>query len=413
MSKRFILLLVSVALVASGTTVVAMTQHGKSAASSTAGAKKPGISSTTPLYAYATGGFFVLMRGSQELARVKRSFDNEDSDNNQVAWTFDGRYVAFLSRSVDSGHTDAVSTPGQLDVVNATTGTVSSYSCPDCDTLAAVGSDTILALSRSDQGYQMHSFDLSSSKPGMPVDMSGLQYPDAANELLAGAAGQTLVEYQGANGYSANGLYLMKADGSSGTYSREIPDQGRAVFSAAAEQTTYNTPEMAVVLRDYDGYRRGKCLETDSLKLISALGTEVNADMSTARPSTDGDAHRNGWRFDDLWWGPDGHLHAIISVSTCDERGVQQSVAADSLYRLDGNLWIQDDPSPVTLERTFSGTAKVTLTEQDCTTDKSIPEYYCNTGPLYFEESGKRSLVADHVILISTPPFAFKGSSSI
>lgn len=409
MSKRFILLLVSVALVASTATVVTMSSHRKSAASSTDVAKKPGTSSAEPLYAYGTGGYFVLMRGSQEVARVQRSFDNEDPDNNQVAWTFDGRYVAFLSRSADplTDHT-----PGQLIVVNTATSAVSRLSCPSCDTLTAVSGDTVLTLNRSDQGYQMYSFDLASSKPGTPVDMSGLEYPEAYNGFMAGAAGQVLVGFQGAKDYSTNGIYLMKADGSSGAYSKEIPDQGRAISAVAAEQTAYNRAEIAVVLHDYDGERRGKCVGTESLKLISMSGTEVDTDMSTARPSTDGDTHRNGWRFDDLWWGPDGHLHAIITASTCNASGDSLSVTPDSLYRLDGNLWVQEDASSVTLERIFSATAKAVVTEQDCTIDRSIPKYYCGTGPLYFEESGKRSLVADHVILISTPPFAFKGTTS-
>ena len=388
MSKRVVLLLASVAVVSSLATVTVML------------ARRPNTSSSTP-YAYATLSNFVLMRGGHEVARVKRPFSVDDAETSKIAWTFDGRYVVFLSQAEYIGHRQDHPAM-QLDIVDARTGALRSLPCPYCDTIAAVGGDTILALTAHTNGQvsEMRSFDVSTSKPGAPVDMSGLQNGQVDyNTLLAGAGGQVLVEDGSTSLDVPSSLYLMKKDGSAGAYSKQIPDEDPRIW-AAAENTVYNEPEIAVVVAKFG---------TDLVKLIGPSGEETDINMSTVPPPPD-QCTSDAVTVRDLWWGSDGYLRAVISAGTCNATPDQGATSSSpfTLYRLDGNRWVQEDSDPVLAERVFSGGAKAKLIFTNHNTQSLFGD---KNQSLYYEQSAKRTLLADDVILILTPPPTSKPSS--
>jgi hypothetical protein len=336
------------------------------------------------------------------VAKVARLFDEGDSTVNQVVWTRSGDYVMFLD-----DHPMRV--PGAshqaLIFVNTHTGKVGHLHCPDCASFAAVGDNDVLALINKAEKPNVLKFNLDSPGRGTPVTEPSSLRTVAWTEFLASTRGKVLVNASTLPTYQEV-AQLYGADGSRSF--DEGPFSDGYILAAAADRTIYGSPVIAATAATNPGICASEYYVT-LFNLATSGRFDFNmSDLLPPRYITDA---RGGIEVQDLWWGLDGHLRATIQSWDCDntkkdEQSKKVHPTPSTLWRLDGARWVQEDPSLETMVRQLDRSTKVVLVIPTCI-DKPVQVdqvHLCNTGKLYNDHTGTRTLVADNVISISTPP---------
>jgi hypothetical protein len=344
-------------------------------------------------YAYVTEREVVLMRGERTVARVRRLFDAADPADYQVVWTHSGDYLAFYSdarvRREDTSQLQLVS-------VNASTGAVHRARCADCGTFTPVGRNSILA--RGSAG--VFRFDLDKPGPGSPIP--------APLTTAAGRYGQFLVsspEHVITSQYEGNNerLDLMKADGSAPQRLGSF-DSNDYMPAAVSRAGTESQRTFAVAFRTNPGL-----CGPFPIYVFGMDGTGRRTDMSRVTRD-DLTAGEYGLQVNDLWWGLDGHFHAAIEPLVCkrDSENVyhREPAGPSSVWRLDDAVWVEEKSGAATMQRALGTDVNAVLVAHDCGSSARRREsdaVYCNSGVLYRERDGERTVVADDVLSISAP----------
>ncbi|MFD8077815.1 hypothetical protein ACFV3E_34765 [Streptomyces sp. NPDC059718] len=358
-----------------------------------------------PAYAYITPTRFVLMRGGRPAAEVSRVFDLADPQHNKVAWTYDGRYVVFLS---DDAFLDRPEDT-RLIAVNAATGQVRRLSCAHCYDLAPVGEGDVLALmgSAGEEGAGMLRFAMdgahSARTEPSPFTGNGSTWLPG---LLAGTPTRVLTAQYAitSSGGTAMNLRLVDADGG-GEVSFPLFESNAYMPAAAAR--THGQEHIAVAART----NPGACPAPFPISLLNSQGKATATDMTAALPPGFVPGVTGGVEVNDLWWAFDGHLYATITSWTCDdsERAANDTRVLhhpSSLWRLDGGKWVSAGSDSATMLRRLDDHTTVLLRIPDCigpaTHDDS--QAHCHSGVLYQEHDGTRTTVAKGVLAIVAPP---------
>lgn len=357
-------------------------------------------------FAYITERKLVLMRGNQTLARVPRIFDEADSAQNKVVWTNDGDYVALL-KNVALLQEDP--SAEELINVNAQTGDVRHIPCPRCYDLTPVGKNSILAAANaSDNSADLKflKFNLDSGGPGVPVSLNLPVGGSYVRSFLASTQKDVLTQQGGfgAGGYQEQ-LELTKVDGQSQT-SLGYFNSNDYMLAAVSENANDTSASIAVAFRPDSG----TCVAKFPILIFTTKGGAFDTDMSNAEPRGHVPGINEGLQVNDLWWGSDGHFHATIESWTCDnskraENDKQTVSSPSALWRLDGRTWVREGAIPATMVRQLARNMQVVLVIPGCIGPTTPPNsvIYCNTGTLYSDQDGKRTVVATGVISISAP----------
>ncbi|WP_159025278.1 hypothetical protein [Streptomyces pluripotens] len=349
-----------------------------------------------PAYAYITDSAFVLMRGTQVVARAPRKFTAANPDEDQVVWTPTGDYVAFLADLLF----DPDSNPKKQEIkfVNTHTGAVGHVSCPGCTSFAAIGANEIIAL-----GDTLMRFNLDAPSTAIPVDSSSL-LPAQFNQILGATSGRVLINATDPTQtqlHDQEKLYLLGADGSDiftwGTFSLSH------IFAASAEHTAYGSAQIALKADENPGI----CTNTSRVSIFDPKTFEmVETDFSAAYPPGYVAGSRNGFSASDMWWGLDGHLRATVTSWTCKKQSSgnpYMTVMPASLWRLDGTRWVKEGTSTEMMVRQLNHATRISLIQHHCAASNTNASY-CGSGKLYRSSDGHTSVVADQVISIFMPP---------
>ncbi len=362
----------------------------------------PVVDLAQPAYAYATETQLVLMRGDQRVTSVTRVFDLSDSRQNQVVWTHSGTFVAFLA---GVGLVQEDPSTEKLVAVDTRTGERVELPCPDCDQLVAVGDDRVLA----DNG-EFLVFDL--AKP--TADPVSVPNPDSTGDyrtiLLAGTGHRVLATQTTQQGSSdfLERVTLMSVDEAT-TSPVGMVDSNSSMPAAALSGSDERSDRFAFAARNNPGL----CPSAFPVYVIGGDGSAVETDLSAAAPPGFVPNEVNGMEVKDLWWDSAGTLHATIESWTCDEsqpdhQRMKVPHASPSLWRLDGEAWVQEDTAPVTMARRLSDSATIALRVPDCIGPADVPDpvTYCAIGELTLLDGDRRTSIADDVLGIYVPPAA-------
>lgn len=354
-------------------------------------------------YVYITGRELVLVRGGRVLARVHRIFDEEDNQFNQIAWTRDGEYVTFLSDDeIRTGEEKEI----KLIYVSASTGVVRSIPCPSCDGIATIEGTSVLATSNSDKGDQVRRIDLAAPGPGVQLKTKSI-----GNYFLIVTRDYVVTNQDGYSQQSKKPLQVLtftQTDNLSKYFYANITSYG-SFFAAPIGGPATQDQKIAVA---YSARPYSRCGGSgSSVGLIdprrrSVVDTDLSATASRGYvPNVKG-----GMVVNDLWWDLDGHLHATIATWACHDtkrsRSSQRTTVTPSTsWRLDRSTWVDEKTKPATMARELDADTRIALVKPDCVggAQPSSPSKACYRGKLYRDDGDTRTLVADHVLLISTP----------
>jgi hypothetical protein len=110
-----------------------------------------------------------------------------------------------------------------------------------------------------------------------------------------------------------------------------------------------------------------------------------------------------------MWWGLDGKLRATIVSWKCgkprkNELTEQTLASPPTVWRLEWDKWVKEGNQPATMVRPLDARTNTVLVVPHCIGIEPPNGTVCNVGKLYRQEAGRRTLVADKVISVSTPP---------
>ncbi|MFI0406008.1 hypothetical protein [Actinomadura sp. 3N508] len=371
--------------------------------------------SKAPVYAYATSQELVVMRGRQVVGRTSRAFDPANYAVNQISWTHDGKYVVFLS--------DAGLLPGsaglydeskqELRFINTQTGTEKRLPCPDCKWFATLEDDTVLATAvhTTNEGYDEQKvwlFDLDSGSPGVSQPLNTEQYNGLPGSTwLANTRNHMMVNLLG----DSPRMAFFSSDGLEVLNNTLYSTSNSYMLATGAEHTIYGSEVFALAAP----IRPGECTQAFAVDVHTPSRQEsIGSDSSAIEPPGYKDG-KSGLDILDMWWGFDGKLHATIASWTCDETKESEEtkqvlVSPPTVWRLDWDKWVKEGNQPATMVRPLDARTSMVLVVPDCIGITPPDGPYCYVGKLYREEAGKRTLVADQVFSVSTPPI--KGGPS-
>lgn len=396
--RRLVFLTLAACLVAALVTVVVVRFDR------TGEADRPAVDLEAPAYAYATLTELVVMRGDKVLTKANRPFDKSDSLNNQVVWSNDGRYVAFLAGAQLLGEDVATE---RLVAIDTQTGDKHEFRCPACSYIAAVGGDEVLA----NDGSKFRKFALSAPDraDGTELDQPPITASDEYLRIfLAGSRDLTLTAGQVYTGNSTYGakLELLSPEGKLrfdvGVVDSNIYLPAAGISGPTAADTTF-----AIAVRNNPGL----CPADFPVRLVDAEGQFEDTDWGAAAPPGFVPNKAQGIEVRDLWWDNSRTLHATIVSWTCDDTKQDHTskkvlYSPSKLWKLDGRKWVLEDDSPATVVRPLGNNGRAVLTIPDCigpVTDPD-PQTYCHLGKLQVVRDGQRTDVATGVLKVYAPP---------
>jgi hypothetical protein len=329
-----------------------------------------------PTYAYLTDRELAVVRGSTVTARAAGSFSSYGS---HLSFTADARFVFAIS--------DIWETNRRLVAVDVATGTQHRLGCGGCSRAVAFGGSRVAWMSQKDRLVMV---DLAASRPipmTMPVRLPPPQHPNSPNwsEILAHFDGSLLIAR--ADGSSAYGgpqvLYRATANGRIQTIGTTQSNMAVA-FSTQAAPASDGNARIAYV----GGWHTGACYERMDVTLLDPAAGHFSATDSSALESSAID----GMAVSDLWLGSHGKLYATMSSWRCRPDQEHINTVPSSLWRLDGNRWVQVDGGPLLAVRQLTARVKAVVASN------GSPD---QGGPLYIQADGRRTKVADQVIGIA------------
>jgi hypothetical protein len=347
------------------------------------------------MYAYATTSEVVVMRGTVVVSRVPakrilRYFG--------VFWTRDNRYVTAIEDS-DTNPDDA--SQRRLIAIDAIAGTSRRLPCPYCLSQAPIGGSLVLANQEreEDLGGTANSilrFDLAATQPPvhLPTNLPNLEH----GAFLGGASQEALlfgenigaheedyflVNAQGRGRQVGKRLYDGRIDNTGKSYLRGV--RSASVLQLASGAVSYAIPAEAA-------RQDGGCGGLGEIFVANPNQELFNVDTSAFIPPANTHGFDSTFMVNDLWWAGDGQLHATVLSGVCDN--TPSFTTPPTEWRLANGKW-----SRVSAERVLS--AK----QLDAST-KAIVAYDDKTygaGPLYLDEEGLRTKIADKVIQVAAP----------
>lgn len=393
--KKLVFLTVAACLVAVLVTVVVLRFDR------TGEADRPEADLAAPAYAYASLTELVVMRGDKVLTKVNRPFDKTDSLNNQVVWSNDGRYVAFLAGAQWLG--EDVDNE-RLVAVDTKTGDKHEFRCPRCSYIAAVGADEVLA----NDGKKFRKFVLSDADRADGTELDQAKADKYLRVFLAGTRDLTLTAGQVYTGNSTYGakLELLSPEGKLrfdvGVVDSNIYLPVAGISGPTAADTTF-----AIAVRNNPGL----CEADFPIRLLDAEGQFEDTDWGAAAPPGFVPNKAQGIDVRDLWWDNSRTLHATIASWTCDETKQDHTSkkvlhSPSKLWKLDGRKWVLEDDSPATVVRPLSDNSRAVLSIPDCVgpVTEPDPQSYCHLGKLQVVRDGRRTDVATGVLRVYAPP---------
>lgn len=403
--RRFVLVLVALSICTVLLIILTLNLFSNRDNNKDPATAKPKLDTKSPAYAYITNRELIVLRGNQVITRVPRIFVPSDPYQNGVAWTHSGDYIAVLS-DLFLRETEPKPELEQLIFANTRTGRVSRIPCPHCSSIAAFGKNEVIVLASNDKTTTTAlRFNLDTPGPGNPLEGRELDSWEW-NYFLASTRRHVLVNTNTTDPSLSGDLVLAKIDGS--------PNRALGSFStgyiiaAASEKTVYDGAEVFATAYHANP---GACVSSPFIHLIKAGAAEGEDSFNTDVLNVQQADASDGLKINDIWWGLDGRLHATIASWTCNEKQRTEDKKMvlskpSSLWRLDGQKWVHEDPSQATMVRQLDQKTRVVLVIPDCIGPVKGQEVarQCNLGKLYRDAGGQRTLVADKVISISAPP---------
>ena len=289
--------------------------------------------------------------------------------------TIDGRFSG-IEFTEDGGHVVAVEWPrepqARVVAIDAATGARREFPCDGCVFAVAAGGSRIAWLQRG----AVMAVDLNGTDPPAPT---GHRMPPSASG--SGLDEPRLVAF-------VNDLAYVSEDLAPGTAGQR---GSLTVLDASGGFRRWEGGSLGqiAVSRDgtvaYGSYTRdGSCRYHETVRLLSGDGEPVETDLSGLR-RFDGNA------IDDLWWGRDGALYATMASWKCGPEWWNGTVTLvpSSLWRLDGDVWVNVDAGPLAAVRQLTREIKAV----------QLPD-----GTLWTEINGQGTQVASGVTWIATPP---------
>ncbi|MET9232670.1 hypothetical protein [Lentzea sp. NPDC003310] len=396
--RKLVYLTIAFCLVAGLATVAVLKIAG-----SRGDAARTEIDAAAPAFAYTTLTELVVMRGDQELTRVNRPFDTVDSLNNQVVWSNDGHFVAYLAGARLLGEDVATE---RLVAIDVRTGDKHEFQCPACSWIVATGTDEVLASS----GSKFRRFSL-----GDPGRAEGTEFAEPAKNtaddylriFFAGTRDLVLTGgqvYLGRNRYGQK-LELLTPDGKLHFEAGSVGSNSYTPAAGISGPTLADT-RFAVALRN----NPGSCVTDFPVKIVDAAGRTSDTEWGAAAPPGFVPNKAQGIDVRDLWWDDSRTLHATIASWTCDNSKREENSkkvlhSGYKLWKLDGRKWVLEDDGPATVVRPLAGGGRVVLTLPDCIGDLAgRPQQYCYLGEVESVRDGKRTEIATGVLRIYAPP---------
>jgi hypothetical protein len=357
------------------------------------------IASCRPLYiSYFTASEFVVMDGTEVVARRPMIFQPERGG---AVWTLDGRYVAALTDSKDPKTRRASRVVVAID---ATTGQTRQVPCRACSSIAAVGGSQLLAaVTNTDANRDLESLlriDPSVSGPPVRLLLNTADGKVVANAFLtAGVSGKALL--LGIDGGpTGDGMdefvqYLVGTDSSLTFLDRGPIPTGQTYFTAAAAVQPDSGVPVFVAATGVQN-KQNLCANVGQLKVRTAIPqAPVVTDTSALTPSGYKPGVNASVQARDVWWEPNGELHAVLWSSVCV--GSARLTAGPSEWRLMANRWTPVSAEPVLSVRPLGEDARVLMVDNPQQADNRIVQ---------LERDGARFTVASGAKAIAAPPIS-------
>lgn len=318
-----------------------------------------------PPYAYTTATELVLAHGTTADKRVKGKFG-------RPAFTDDGRFMF----AVNTGN-------GTLVAIDTMTGLARTLPC-GCTKAVPYGTSRVAWIQQRSRVMQA---DLAAEQPaGAPaaVTLPARRSPDGSVELLSGVAGHLLVMNAGADtDFVASDVYQVDTAG-------QVRKVGQLEYvhepTAAVGATAAHGPRAAYA----DGFVHEAC---SGRRKVTIIDLDTGAKTVTVPPAIDDKTSGSNW-IEDLWWGGDDQLYAVVSPIRCTDTGETVPVAPRGVWRLDGARWVSADAGPLLTTRRLTARVKIV-----------IPGGSDASGPLYVETIGAPGVkVAGGVTAVAVPP---------
>ncbi|MGC5054268.1 hypothetical protein ACLQ2S_22765 [Micromonospora sp. DT48] len=293
-------------------------------------------------YAVLTSGRLLLVTGDT----VTFTLDGDFAGGvDSMAWTGDGRYLVLASGADRAERT--------LSILDGHDGRARTIPCPDCqDPVGLPGSRVVVADSQRGLSIvDAERGELSKIPSQLPFHSLGLRVLDAADDrvLVAGADTDMVAPSGG-----PEDMYEVRLSG-------ETTPLGSTEANAPVRARLGPDGKLAIVM----GFHGGACAQGSAVQ-VRPGGTWLDPPTVPIREADGLGATLGPYAaYSDVWWAPDGRLHALARAWKCTDRGDTTTVPEDPpvlALALDATGWTilpQAPASHVVVERWRDGTLTV------------------------------------------------------
>ncbi|MEU3643784.1 hypothetical protein AB0E59_10440 [Lentzea sp. NPDC034063] len=399
--KKLVALLAGLCLVTAVMTVFVLKQRGEQApagAPPTAATSAP--SSSGPVvtgradYLYFTETHLFVMHGDQVITRLRRFFGGGDALRNRVVWTNSGDYIALFS---DANLLPGSNEQAELIAINARTGEQRRHPCGFCYDITTTGPDSVL-LNVGLTGSVGDRFQTVDLRTGERKDDTrfppALDSPNSRAFLVSTRRRVITMQYNG-----KGKVVLVLAE--SGAAAKQFGTHSSNYYTPVAPYENGDGEKYALAVAESDG-----CGGRSAVRILDVNGKATNTDTSAMMPPGAG----SGFRVTDLWWTPKGELRATANSWTCTDlkpnnNGTHVLHSAGDLWALENGKWVKGGMDAVTMVRDLGNGTTAALTVPSCL-GQTDPNANCTTGLLVLQRDGKRTVVAEKAMFLSTPPIS-------
>jgi hypothetical protein len=346
---------------------------------------------TALTYAYRTEAEFVVVGDGHVAATIPV----RDKQLSQPRWTMDGQHFAVLQRD---RHTRAAA-DNRLIVVDARSGRSSNMPCPFCASQAPIGAAGMLEL-QQEPGVggvptaAVASYDLSGRTKNHDLTLS--QQIGIDSQLVAGSLSDALLLDLSPSGFAFDrirddgrvipagaqprppniqrGGYFLSIDAASG---RSLPGDSGGEYAVALHATAES----------------GDCATAGEVTMLTPGRKPERFDLEKFRPTRNPNRLPVAMRAESVRWAQDQSLHAIVTAGLCD--GTDSYTTPPSEWRLSGSHWTAASSDGLAEEIPTSG-GLLELRRNATSTSRGYD--------LVFEQSGKKTSIADSVLTLLPPP---------
>ena len=336
--------------------------------------------SESQLLAFRTSNRLALVADGTIVASVDGRFDS-------LVWTTNGRYVAGLLPATEGS-------AAVVAAIDSRTRRISRHPCPDCAGLVA-GADARVTTVRTAPDGPAVLVDIDLTTGASQIRAGQLPVVEGwVNPLVQGPQGVLVAAANLADVAAYGGpenLYLVHDDGTVTSLGSTDSNMQIGILTRRAG------PDGRVAL--VGGWHAGACEVAQTISLLDpATGARTATDLSGLLRGERTPGSDAGTEVRDLWWGPDGSLHAILAVHSC---GPQAPLVAPSRWRLGaGGRWEPQGAEILTGVRELGdGNRAVLRATGGLRSDEA--------SQLFWVTAEGETRVAGDVLAIETPPQAW------